>query len=158
MSDGRGFTLVRILEAPRSTVFRAWTDPDELGWFFNDIQVDPAPAEVDLRVGGAWRQRMEVSADEAYVTGGIYLEIVPDERLVFAFGAVGGWPDLDPQRLDAGPLVTITFAELAPDRTEMTLRVDFADDLPDDRVRAWLETGMQDGWDQTIARLIARFR
>jgi hypothetical protein len=30
--------------------------------------------------------------------------------LVFAWGAVDGWPELDPARLDDNPLVTVTLA------------------------------------------------
>jgi hypothetical protein len=39
-------------------VFRVSTDPDHLDWFYNDAFPAPTePIELDLRVGGAWRQR-----------------------------------------------------------------------------------------------------
>lgn len=48
-----GFTLTRTLDAPRDLVFQA---PDHLHWFFNPQMTPPGErAEVDLRVGGAWR-------------------------------------------------------------------------------------------------------
>ena len=86
----REFTLTWTLPAPPANVFRAWTDPDHLGWFYNPEQ--PAatdPIEVDLRVGGAWRQTMVIDPDTRYTTGGIYLEartdpwltVEPDSRL-----------------------------------------------------------------------------
>ena len=38
-----------------------------------------------MRVGGAWRQQMIIDESTAYVTSGVYREIVPDEKLVFEF-------------------------------------------------------------------------
>ena len=32
---GRGFTLTRLLNAPVALVWRAWTEPGQLDWFFN---------------------------------------------------------------------------------------------------------------------------
>jgi uncharacterized protein YndB with AHSA1/START domain len=153
----RGFTLTRTLDAPRDLVFQAWTDPDQMQWFFNPKMTPPGErAEVDLRVGGAWRLRMVVSEDHEYITGGIYLEIVPVERLVFEWGAVGGWPEIDPARAGAGLVVTIDFAE-SGEMTEMVLRLDFPEGASDDEVRKLLETGMRHGWGDTIDRLVAKF-
>ena len=74
----------------------AWTDPDQLEWYYNPAQPIPdEPIELDLRVGGVWRQRMVIDEDTAYYTGGVYREIVPGRSLVFAWGATGGWPALD---------------------------------------------------------------
>ena len=53
--------------------------------------------------------------DTTYFTGGVYREIVPDEKLVFAWGATDGWPQLDLERLDDSPLVTVTLSQ--PRRT-----------------------------------------
>lgn len=108
----RGFTLVSRLDAPRTTVFRAWTDPAHLDWFYNDAAPLPAePIDVDLRVGGAWRQQMVVDEFTKYVTGGIYREISPVDRLVFSWGAVGGWPEITMSQLGDVPLVTVILGD-----------------------------------------------
>ena len=100
----REFTLTWTLDAPCEDVYRAWTDPDLLGWFYNDQQPTPSePIELDLRVGGVWRQLMVIDEETSYFTGGLYREIAPDERLVFAWGAADGWPGLDVADLDASP-------------------------------------------------------
>lgn len=70
----RDFTLTWTLDAPPAKVFQAWTDPDHLDWFYNDDQ--PKPSEPIELVGGAWRQRMLIDESTAYVTGGVYREIV----------------------------------------------------------------------------------
>jgi uncharacterized protein YndB with AHSA1/START domain len=149
----REFTLTWTLDAPTAEVFRAWTEPDRLDWFYNDQQpIPPEPIELDLRVGGVWRQRMVIDADTAYFTGGVYREIVPDERLVFAWGATDGWPKLDPNRLDDSPLVTVTFGE-RDGLTELTVQVELPESIPE--VPGWWSMAT-DGWRDTVDRLAAR--
>jgi uncharacterized protein YndB with AHSA1/START domain len=149
----RGFTLVRTFAASPDRVFRAWTDSAHLDWFFNDTMTTDVPTEVDLRVGGAWRQMMVIDDDTAYVTGGIYREIVPGKRLVLAWGAVGGWPDIDPDDLDAGPTVTITFHAVGGG-TRMTLRLDLPAGISDAEARDWFAMGIEPGMTQTIDRFV----
>jgi len=151
----RDFTLTWTLAASRPEVFRAWTDPDRLDWFYNPDQPMPSDSiELDLRVGGVWRQRMVIDEDTEYFTGGVYREIVQDERLVFSWGATDGWPALDPRDLDASPLVTLVLSELG-DRTEMTLHVEVPASLPDDGVPGWW-TMAEGGWRDTVDRLEAK--
>ena len=154
----RGFTLTRMLDAPRERVFEAWTDPDQLQWFFSGNEQRREPIELDLRVGGVWKLKMVESEDKEYFTGGVYREIVPFERLVFVFGAFDGWPKLDPDHLDHGPLVTVTLNEVdGGERTEMNLHMALPDHLTEDEVREWLAMGIREGWGQTIDRLVAVF-
>jgi uncharacterized protein YndB with AHSA1/START domain len=151
----RSFTITRHLDASPHQVFRAWTDPAHLGWFFNPGQPIPAdPIEVDAREGGEWRQRMVVDDATVYTTGGLYREIVRDERIVFAWGAVDGWPALDPEDLDAVPSVTVTLTP-SGEGTTMIVTVALADSVPEEGVREWLANGIRDGWTQTVDRLVA---
>ena len=147
-------TIVRQLAAPAELVFQAWTDPLHLQqWFANPGAPAPSePATVDLRVGGAWRLLMVENENKSYVTGGIYREIVRPTRLVFTFGAEGGWPDLDLERLDDAPIITVTLNE-ADGATEMIVDLGFVDTLEEERVHAWLSMGMREGLTQTLDRL-----
>lgn len=149
MTD-RSFTITRLLDAPPALVFEAWTDPDHLGWFFSGHGEPEAP-QVDLRVGGAWRQTMIISDDDRYVTGGVYREIVAGERLVFTWGAEGGWPELDGE----APEVAVTLAEI-DGQTEMTVTVSLPAHLTEEQVSEQLATGMNVGWRQTIDRLVGQ--
>lgn len=148
------FTLTRRLGAPRSAVFQAWTDPAQLDWFYNDQHEATMPTTVDLRVGGAWRQQMIIDESTSYTTGGIYLEIVTDEKIVFAWGAVDGWPLLDVDKLTEGPVVTVTFSGDGP-ITDLRLDVSLPAYLSEADARVWLESGMQNGWAVTVDRLVA---
>lgn len=153
------FTVVRTFDAPPERVFAAWTEPEHLGWFFSGHGEVTEPIVADATVGGAWRQRMIVDDDTSYVTGGIYRELVPGERLVFDWGAVGGWPELpvDASTRDAVdvPRVTITLIPLPGDRTELRLHQALPSHLTDEQRAEWDKIDCYAGWSQTIDRLPA---
>jgi uncharacterized protein YndB with AHSA1/START domain len=156
-TTGRGFTTTRVLPASRDAVWAAWTEPEKLRWFAG---VEPGfdfEPSVDLRVGGAWRVHLYQPDGVDYFTGGIYQEIVPNERLVFAWGAVGGWPELDPSRVDEVPVVTIELADGA-DGSVMTTSFRFVDTMPDTDVAKWFDLGIRAGWSDTIDRLAPALR
>lgn len=149
----RFITLTRRFAAPPAMVFRCWTDPDYLEWFFNPGMPTDVKTTVDLRIGGQWRQHMVVNDETQYMTGGIYREISPGKRLVFEWGAVDGWPDLTAP--EGGPVVTIDFL---PDGAGC--RMDFRCDLPEgisqEEADKWLDMGIDAGWGMTIDRLVAQ--
>jgi uncharacterized protein YndB with AHSA1/START domain len=164
----RGFTVARTIAATPAEVFRSWTDPDHMGWYFNPSMPAPGPADVDLRTGGAWRLDMVINAELDYITGGIYRDIEPSSLLAFFWGAVGGWPELaptdtDPTGLAEAPLVTITLADAAPDgtdaapATEQVFRLALPDHLSETQVGEWLALGIRPGWTETIDRLVTKY-
>jgi uncharacterized protein YndB with AHSA1/START domain len=154
----RGFTLTRTVDAPLDIVFRAWTDPDHLGWYLNPEQPMPAePIEVDLRVGGYWRLMMVIDSETRFMTGGLYLEIDPPSRLVFAMGATDGWPRIDPDDIEQVPQVTLLL-EQDGSGTRMVLDCRLPAGMSDERAAALLATPMRQGWSDTIDRLVAAYQ
>ena len=149
----RSFTLTRVLPAPRNAVFAAWTEPEHLAWFYNPAMPAPTtPIQVDLRVGGVWRQQMVVDDDVRYITGGVYLEIVPSERLVFRWGATGGWPDLARSHQEEAPIVALDLRDVA-EGTHLELNVTFPDKLVDEEVYDLIHGAARDGWSATVDRV-----
>ena len=149
----RGFSITRTYAAAPQAVFAAWTEAEKLGWFFNPEVPIEKDVELDLRVGGTWRLKMYIDEDTQYFTGGIYREIVPGERLVFRWGAVDGWPEIDPDDVDAAPLVTLTFEPTDGGGTMMTFDLELPATLTEEEVEEWFATGIQPGWNQTLDRL-----
>jgi uncharacterized protein YndB with AHSA1/START domain len=49
------------------------------------VKAGTARADLDLRVGGRYRISFENQSGEYYEVGGIYREVVPNERLVFSW-------------------------------------------------------------------------
>jgi uncharacterized protein YndB with AHSA1/START domain len=77
--------LQRTIKADPATVFNAWTEPEQLNqWSAPEgMAVD---AEVDLRVGGRYRIRMQSPDGEIFTAVGEYQEIEPPNRLVYTWG------------------------------------------------------------------------
>jgi uncharacterized protein YndB with AHSA1/START domain len=79
-------TLKRRLNATSEKVYAAWADPERLVQWFGPASVDAGSvkADIDLRVGG--RYRISFNANGGYnEVGGVYREVVPNERLVFSW-------------------------------------------------------------------------
>ena len=111
----REIVLSRVYDAPRELVFRAWTDPDRIGRWFGPRGFRCAIHEMDVRVGGRWRFDLVAPNGHVYDNRVEYLEIVPNERLVFDHGADR---DADPGRFR----VTLTFDRQSDGKTVLTLR------------------------------------
>jgi uncharacterized protein YndB with AHSA1/START domain len=159
-ADGRSFTITRHLAAPRAEVFAAWTQPSRLRWFSDAPDGVDDEASVDLRPGGVWRVHLYEHGDspDDYYTGGVYTEVVSDERLAFAYGAVrdgavGAFPELDPADLDGVPHVTISLRDevlAGVVGTVMTFHVDFAPTVGISEIARWFGRGIRDGWSDRL--------
>ena len=79
----REVVITRVFDAPRSLVFKAWTDPEHMARWWGPRGFTNPICELDARVGGAWRIVMRSPAGIEYPCGGVYREIVEPERLVF---------------------------------------------------------------------------
>lgn len=97
--------IQRTFDAPASLVFALWTDPEHYRNWMGPGSYECKHIEIDLRVGGAYRGLIASATDPNNWFGGIYREIVPNERLVFTFK----WDNGPSNALET--LVTITFRE-----------------------------------------------
>ena len=79
-------TFKRHLNAPPAKVYAAWTNPQKIiRWFGRpDAKPDSFQADIDARIGGRFRISFSTD-DEYYEVGGVYREVVPNERLVFSW-------------------------------------------------------------------------
>jgi len=80
-------TLTRRLRATPAKVFAAWTDPEKIIRWFGPEQTltDTVTADMDVRVGGHFHIGFRTDDGEYHEVGGRYLEVVPDQRLVFSW-------------------------------------------------------------------------
>ena len=97
-------TIKRHINAAPAKIYAAWTDPEKIaGWFGVPAKLKQGTlqAETDLRVGGRYRISFDATDGEHFQVGGVYREIVPNERLVFSWA----WHST----LERESLVTVTF-------------------------------------------------
>jgi len=87
----RDLALSFILDAPRDKVYQCWTQPDLLKQWFAPKPWSTPKVEMDLRPGGASMVTMADPEGNEYPNPGQYLEVVPNERLVFTDAFTGDW-------------------------------------------------------------------
>ena len=78
-------TIKRRLNAPPAKVFAAWTDPEKVKGWMGPGEMKALHAECDLRVGGRYRWVMRAPSGEEHDVGGVYREVVPNQKLVFTW-------------------------------------------------------------------------
>ncbi len=85
----RELVLTRLIDAPRAALCRCWTEPALLKQWFAPAPLTTPIAELDVRPGGENLVVMRMPDGTEMPNRGVYLEVVPGEKLVFtdAFGA-----------------------------------------------------------------------
>ena len=95
MSADRELMLTRLIDAPREKVYRAWTDPHLLKQWFAPLPYTTPVAELDVRPGGSAFIVMRGPDGKDLPNHGVYLEVVPNQRLVSTDAYVKAWEPSD---------------------------------------------------------------
>lgn len=138
------FTIARTFDAPRDLVWRAWTEEAHLAQWLHPFGVTTDSVAFDVRVGGAYSYTMknEETGDE-YPTGGVFLEVEPQDRLVFTWGEPGA-------PVDDAPVITLTFTERG-DSTELLFHLRGIAGQPGDGY-------VYDGWEEALTNFESHLR
>ena len=130
-------TLKRRLNASPAKVYGAWTDPAQLARWFGPRETNPVQVDADIRIGGHYRIRMRLSDGGEHEVGGVYRELVPNERLVFT------WAWLSTPERES--LVTVALKSDGAGTLLTLIHEQFFDDAARDRHQA--------GWTGTLDKL-----
>ena len=142
-NEGYPLSIERRMAAPPEAVWRAWTE--HLSEWFAPAPWNTVEAELDLRPGGRFRAVMEGPDGERADQGaGVFLEIVPERRIVFTDALGPGWMPRTP--------FMVAIIELVPDGDGTLYRA---------TVRHWdagsrkrhEEMGFEPGWSQAARQL-----
>jgi uncharacterized protein YndB with AHSA1/START domain len=129
----------REFDAPKHLVYEAWTTPELVKRWWNAKRGEVTVAEIDLRVGGAWRYVMVADGGMEVGFHGEFREIVPNERIV-STEVYEGYPD-------AEAVNTLTLTE-EDGRTTLEILVQHANQEDrDGHINSGMEAGMQDAMD-----------
>lgn len=144
----RDLEISRIIKAPRTAVWDAWTRPEQFAkWWI------PAPAlcrvaEMDLRPGGALTTLIsEDGAEFGPHLSACYLEIEAGRRIVFTNALVGGWRPAEQPFITA--VITLEDHDLGTAYRAMVMHKD-----PETR-NTHQELGFFDGWGTVASQLAA---
>ena len=118
--------MQRVFDAPRALVWRAWTNPEVMVLWLGPVEWPAVSASQDL-----WQ-------------GGVYREIVPEERLVFTFK----WDESHEDGPPVDTLVTVEFSDAPGGGTLM--------DFTHEGLKSEQSlVGHKHGWTSTFERLEA---
>jgi uncharacterized protein YndB with AHSA1/START domain len=143
--------ITRVFNAPRELVWRAWTDPEMAKQWKGPKQFPATVVELGQKPGDPWRvclrgYRPGTDTVTEFWQGGVLLEIVPPELLVYTFAwekrsSVGLPEDGDPHET----LITVRFEETAGKTTMHFHQQYFATAIERD--------GHNGGWSSSFGRL-----
>ena len=139
--------MTRTFAAPRNLVYDAWTKPELLRRWLGREGDEMIVCDVDLRVGGSYRfvWRLRETGEEMGM-GGVYREIVPNERIVCTEKFDAPYDDV------MGEAVTTLTIEERDGKTTLTSTTRYPSRETRDSAMA---TGMADGAGESYDRLAA---
>src|SRR3954452_10680844 len=101
----RELVVTRLFDAPRHLVFKAWSQAElfQRWWMPRSVTgVSLLSCEMDVRTGGKYRLEFGAAGADSMDFYGKYLEVVPDERIV--------WTNDEGEE---GAVTTVTFEDQA---------------------------------------------
>jgi uncharacterized protein YndB with AHSA1/START domain len=139
--SNRELTATRVVDAPRSVVWEAWTNPKHVSrWMLGPEGHTMPVCEIDLRQGGRWHFQWRMPDGGKLDMNGEYLEVDEPERLVNTERWGGDWPE------------TVNTLILTEENGQTTMICTILYPSREAREKA-RGTGMEQGWSQSYERL-----
>ena len=139
--------LTREINAPREVLYKCWTTPEHLVHWFVPKPHRVTACVLDVRPGGKCNTTFDVDGT-VMENNGVYLEVVPNEKLVFTDTYTEGW------KLNSESFMTVilTFEDIGGGRTRYTA---VARHRSRDAAKTHAEMGFHDGWGTVVDQLEA---
>jgi uncharacterized protein YndB with AHSA1/START domain len=83
--------LERVAPVPLTLMWTAWTRPEHVKEWFAPKPWTVTEVQIDLRPGGQFRSVMRSPEGELFPNVGCFLEIVPEQKLVFTDALLPGF-------------------------------------------------------------------
>lgn len=137
--------LTREINAPREILYKCWTTPEHLVHWFVPKPHKVTACELDVRPGGKCNTTFEVDGTEM-PNNGVYLEVIPNEKLVFTDTYTEGW------KPNPEPFMTaiLTFEDIGNGRTRYTA---VARHRSKETAETHKQMGFYDGWGTVVTQL-----
>ena len=144
MENPASIVMKRIIDAPRSRVFEAWTRAEHLGRWYAPRGFTITDCAADPRPGGVFRMRWRAPWGGTFGIRGEYREVVPPVRVVIACTLED---EQRATRLDE--IINVDF-ESSGSRTKLLIN---STALASGAHAASMLAGLEKGWTQTVDRL-----
>ena len=142
--------LERTIDVPVDLVWAAWTQPEHLKEWFAPKPWLIVDCEIDLRPGGMMRSVMRSPEGEDFPNLGCFLEVVPNERLVWTDALHPGY------RPSPEPFFTaVVTMQAEGSKTRYKAIAIHKDEAGRQRHE---EMGFHEGWGQVLDQMVAHVR
>ena len=152
-NPGHELSITRHIDAPPETVYRVWTERTG-EWWAPKPYTTPA-VELDLRAGGRCFTHMKGPDGFDMPHEGVFLEVVPNEKIVFTDGFKAGWmpsgDDCAGNSSEPFMVAIVTFAREGSG-TRYTARVRH---WKEEKRKQHEEMGFTEGWGIVAGQLAA---
>lgn len=137
--NDRELVIARKVAASPDKLFRCWTDPALIPEWFCPKPWRAEVVKMDVRPGGVSQTIFHGPDGESFPNDGVYLEVVPNQKLVFTDAFTDGW------RTTENPMFTgvITFEDAGDGQTLYIAR---ARHWTRESAEKHAQMGFQEGW------------
>ena len=147
----------RVVDVPRPLLWRAWTEPELLKPWFCPLPWKTIACEIDLRPGGMFRTTMQSPEGMEFPNAGCYLEVVPNEKLVWTNALLPGYRPSQPAATCGAEEAAFMFTAMiqladAGEGTRYSATVIHADEVGCSKHAAM---GFEAGWGTALDQLVA---
>lgn len=139
--------ITRDVPVSAAKLYQGWTDPELMKQWFVPKPWSIASVKTDLRAGGASEIVMRGPEGQEFPNRGIYLEVVPNEKLVFTDAYTEGWVPSERPFFTA----IVTFEELGNGLTRYTAH---ALHWNEEDLKKHEEMGFEPGWNACLDQLV----
>ena len=144
--------LERVIDVPPHLVWEAWTRPEQVVKWFTPAPWTTIACEIDLRPGGMFRTVMRSPEGQDHPNVGCYLEVVPNERLVWTDALLPGYRPAEPGALSFTAVLTLEPHGTGTRYVATALHRDEAGRQQHE------EMGFHEGWGKALDQLVSHAR
>jgi len=144
----RELVLARVMDATPEAIYRTWTDGSTYPEWFCPKPWRAEAERLELKPGGANRVVMYGPDGEVFPNDGVFLELVPNRKIVFSDAFTEGWVPNPEGMMTA----VITLEPQAGGKTLLTARVGHPSV---EKKRQHEEMGFEVGWGVMLDQLEA---
>jgi uncharacterized protein YndB with AHSA1/START domain len=139
-ANDRELVLARLMDVTPEQLFKAWTTPERFPEWFCPKPWRAEVAKMELKPGGAWNTTMYGPDGEVFENPGVYLEVVPNQKIVFSDAFTEGWVPVE----DGGMMTCVLTFERRPDGK--TLYLARCGHPSVEKLKQHEQMGFHDGW------------
>jgi uncharacterized protein YndB with AHSA1/START domain len=145
-ADDRTLVLTRVIDATPDKLYRAWTEPALMNEWFCPRPWKAEVVENNVHAGGSNLIIMRGPEGQEFPNRGVYLEVVPNRRLVFTDAFTTAWQPSE----KAFMVGEVEFEDIGNGQTRYHVRVRHW--TVDDR-KQHEQMGFHDGWGKATDQL-----